>query len=225
MTTETRSWLGTTTGVAQSSTLSRRRRAGARCARSCPWPARCRATPRRRGRRRWPGRSPGRGRCRPGGASGTGRPGRSARRPGRRPRAPCPGRGRRPRARRGRRRVPTRTLDRRAGGVCTRALPTRLATTWRSRSSSPSDDERAVGARRVIGAVGSTARGVAHGVVDERGEVDRRAARAGGPGRAGPAAAGRRRARPCAPPPARCGAWPRRARRASPRPPARYSSA
>ena len=85
-------------------------------------------------------------------------------------------------------------------------------TTWRSRSSSPSTVT-------VVGDVGSDVpvgrdrTRVGGGVDGEHAEVDRARARAGGPRRAVPAAAGRRPAPPCARPPARCGAWPGRGRR------------
>ena len=63
-------------------------------------------------------------------------------------------------------------LHRRAGGVCTSALPTRLATTWRSRPSSPVDGD-ALGDRRSDRAVGIDGAGVADRVDGEHAEIDR----------------------------------------------------
>ena len=58
-------------------------------------------------------------------------------------------------------------------GRVTRALPTRLATTWRSRSSSPRDDRPAPAASSVDRRGRGRRRGRRHRVVGQRREVDR----------------------------------------------------
>ena len=87
---------------------------------------------------RWPARSPGRGRHRRRGATGPVGTGEALERPRRRPRvmpgpSSCTSTHGAPRRRCGPAPPPACPA-----GVCTSALPTRLPTTWRSRSSSPS---------------------------------------------------------------------------------------
>ena len=78
----------------------------------------------------------------------------------------------RPRARR---RGATRTSTGVPGGVCTSALPTRLADDLAQPAVVAGDDRRGPSTDAVIGRSGSTARASSHRVVGERAEVDRRA--------------------------------------------------
>ena len=90
-------------------------------------------------------------------------------------------------------------------GVCTSALRSRLASTWRSWCGVAEHDRRVPSSRERDRAVGRGRARVVDGVARERGEVDRRCAARRRPRRAARASAGPRRARPCAPPRPRSG--------------------
>ena len=59
------------------------------------------------------------------------------------------------------------------GGVCTRALASRFATTWCSRAASPGDGHRLVGQVELPAVFGAGDVRVADRVDDQRGQVDR----------------------------------------------------
>ena len=99
----------------------------------------------------------------------------------------------------------TRTSMGEPAGVCCSALASRLSTTWRSRSASPTTADRSRGLEvdgAIRGAAGRAA-STAAATMAVRSTCSR--ARGAG-GRDGPAAAGRRRARSCGWPPRGCGA-------------------